>query len=210
MDSGEVIIIDCIGQTQDKRRIWEIREIFSIFVMNINDMETILDSIACHFEKWGALYQTAVALIFGIISIMLWYQDKKKSIQILELQRHTELLQTQLNLFIDSDKPNLKVLFFKNAMAYYRISIQNSGSDLFNLSFIPVSLESSFTISNRNHFTSLGRENAIEIEIKYLEGKKSEDFFEFNYYDRMGRHLMQKLYISVPQYTAYFYPSIII
>jgi hypothetical protein len=173
-------------------------------------METILNSIACHFEKWGALYQTAVAFIFGLISIILWYQDKKKSKQIFELQRHTELLQTQLNLFIDSDKPNLKVLFFNDEMAYYyRISIQNSGSDLFNLSFIPVSIESSFTISNRTQFTSLGRENAIEFEIKYLEGKKSEDLFEFNYYDRMGRHLMQKLFISIPQYTAYFYPSMI-
>jgi hypothetical protein len=152
-------------------------------------------SIQQHFANWGALYQTFAAAVFGVISIILWYQDRKKSAVILELQSQTKLLAQQLQYFIEVSKPSLKVINNKYWLEAYDTQIENTGGDLFDLVYNTKSDNKIFELQFYNNPLSLASNNTFHIRYKQIiEKEKSlKDTLTFQYKDKHGKTYSQAL-----------------
>ncbi len=77
-----------------------------------------------YFQNWGSFYEVLAAFIFGIISIILWLQDRKKTKLIKELQNQTNILQSQFKILSNLDFPNLSIDYrnpIKEFLSHYKI-----------------------------------------------------------------------------------------
>ena len=164
-----------------------------------------------YFQKWGNFYEVIVAIIFGIISVILWIQDRKKSTLIKELQRQTKISQTQLEILQTQDRPYLKVIKkdYQVGVGLLALKIENIGSDLFNLAFNNNKSEQGFfEIIAQKYSENISRKNTFEIKINHIL-KKDElvnDFLRFKFNDKLGIIYEQILYLSSREENILFHP----
>jgi hypothetical protein len=170
-----------------------------------------METIKQHFIDWGAFYQTIVAIIFGLISVMLWLQDRKKSHLIVELQRQTKLLTQQLQHFINLDKPCLSVTGHKYWMDAFDTTIENSGSDIYSLSFNNVSDTGTFEIQILNKPEKLATKNSFSFRYKQIKDKNTleTDTLTFHFKDKYDRIYSQELVLMFRDNSINFLPSTI-
>ena len=151
-----------------------------------------------HFQDWGALYQIICSLIFGVITVVLWIQDRKKSKLIHELQKQSTLLFETLNLLKNQDQPCLAIKDRKPTIGWPIITIENVGSDLLNLNFNEnISENKEIKIFAKGHPLKLSRNNNFEIKIEQIRlGSLKTDKLKFEFQDNFGRNYEQNLLLS--------------
>jgi len=164
-----------------------------------------------YFQDWGNFYQVVCTIIFGIITIVLWYQDRKKSKFIKELTMQSNLLLEQLNIIKNQDQPCLKVSDKgdQSAPGWPRITIENIGSDLLELSFNKKSSDNQvFQIEAINPPLEISRNNNFIMQFGSKDNGRNyrSDTLEFTFKDKNGNIFSQKLKLSLYPLDATFFP----
>lgn len=160
----------------------------------------MLTQIKQHFQDWGNFYQVLVGIIFGIISVWLWFRDRNKSIQIKELADHTRYLSAQTDflkeLLNESIVPKLRTKPRENNFPNgFIFKIINEGGALHDLSFDkPMSNKVTLEITEIKCISP-----GQELTIGYARNEGSNpvgmliDKVILTFKDRLNRNFQQKL-----------------
>jgi len=142
------------------------------------------------FINWGNLMQVIVAIIFGIISIILWYQDFKKTAMIKELQTQTYYLTNLVKMVMDLSRPSLLVRIVKDR----EIEIENIGDDINDLYMYEFTEQKNYTIKSKIN-SKISRNSIFRLRFEKVDVSSPvfDDELYFTYFDRLGKKYKQKL-----------------
>jgi hypothetical protein len=175
----------------------------------------MLTQIKQHFQDWGNLYQVLVGIIFGIISVWLWFRDRNRSIQIKELADHTKYLSAQTDilkeLLNESIVPKLRTKPRENNFPNgFIFKIINDGGALCDLSFHKLKNNTVKLILTDVNCISPGQE--LTIGYASNEGSNPEGILKdeviLTFKDRLNRNFQQKLIFR--DIETYFEPIILL
>jgi hypothetical protein len=145
-------------------------------------------AIQQHFQNWGNFYQVCVGVIFGIVSIWLWFRDRNKSVKIKELAEQTKILQELLNEFI---LPCLITYDRKLGAVIDDFKIKNSGGALFNLK-VGKSINNNVIFTHFDPPVNLASNQDFRVYYKWNNSQTIDEVI-FYFEDKMKRKYSQKL-----------------
>ncbi len=161
-----------------------------------------------YFQNWGSFYEVLAAFIFGIISIILWLQDRKKTKLIKELQNQTNILQKNFEELSLQNLPTLSIYNRKEFDKTHYFDIKNEGSHLYEMAFDLKSKEGIFKIVYLVERKDFAKKEMFQIRITQIKDitTTKTDLLVFRFKDRFGVDYTQSLHICSLQELTSFEP----